>query len=110
VPLRWSSLSTDDVMTQITPRVGVDVNKSITQDVVQFAFITGGLPPRRDPGATDWLNGRWVVLDNGLTLAAILVGPSGGVITLTKGKWACWVRVVDNPTVPVTAFDTLTLY
>jgi hypothetical protein len=67
-----------------------------TTDVVEMAFTTVG----DDPVAGDWKTGSWDTAPGGTFLAQCLVGPSG-TVTLTRGIYAAWVRVTDNPERPV---------
>jgi len=83
-------------------------NPDTSLDVVQFQFIYGGLPPRSQPVEGDWVDGFWITSEVGTLLAGILVGP-GGTVTLEKGVYAACMRIIDNPTVPVKAPDTLTI-
>lgn len=62
----------------------------LTVDTVEMAFTTGAAPTN-----PDWQTAGW---DDGS--ARVLVGP-GGTIELAHGTWQIWVRVVDNPEVPV---------
>lgn len=82
---------------------------------VQFQFVVGGLPSRarpteeaEPPTTTGWIDGFWITQQQGPLLAAILVGP-GGAVTLPPGKYAAWIKVIDDPTIPVKAVDTLSI-
>jgi hypothetical protein len=92
--LRISSQSTEYILVAVTASVVV------TGDPVALAFTA----PGADPVSGDWLTGSWV---NGK--ARILVGP-GGAKTLTAGSWDLWVRVTDNPEIPVRRVDQITVY
>lgn len=72
---------------------GVD----ITGDDVQLAFVVEGTAPVE----LDWEDADWEV-GGPPYVASILVGP-GGVLELTEGKYEVWVRVTDNPEIPVRA-------
>jgi hypothetical protein len=68
-----------------------------TSDVVQFAFTLNGA----NPGT--WSTGSWASdapLANGAYIAQCLVGP-GGTVTLTRGTWTTWIKVTDDPEIPV---------
>lgn len=100
-------LSLFNLLLPVTVLIPEGVNPDITTDVVQFQFILGGLPPRARPVEDDWIDGTWTRLDNGIVLATLLVGPTATVIA--PGKWAIWLRIVDNPTKPVAPVDVLTI-
>ncbi len=76
-----------------------------TADVTQMAF----LPIGSTPGTSDWHTGSWDTTPSGAYVAQVLVGPTGGV-ALTRGTYAVWVKVVDNPEIPVAQTGTLTIY
>ena len=71
-------------------------------DVVQFAFTTPGTSP------AVWLTGAWDATGPPY-LAQILVGPSAPV-TLTAGAWDMWLKVTDNPEIPVMSVGILSIY
>jgi hypothetical protein len=77
-----------------------------TADTVQMAFLADGI----DPLTGDWKNAAWeTTLATGgatLYLARTLVGPAG-VITLAKGHYRVWVKIQDNPEIPVLTSDIL---
>lgn len=60
-------------------------------DPVSMAF----LPTKADPVSGDWKTGSWVQMGSGQWLAQVLVGPTGGVITLAKGVYYVWIKIVD---------------
>jgi hypothetical protein len=101
---RWSL---DDFLVPVDVVVPQGANPDPTQDVVQFQFVVGGLPARAQPTEDGWVNGFWIRSTQQL-LAGVLVGP-GGTVTLAPSAtpYAAWVRIVDNPTTPVQAVDTL---
>jgi hypothetical protein len=68
------------------------------QDTVQFAFTVGyGILP------TVWYTGSWDVnAVQGIWYnAKILVGPSPSAVQLSPGTYTVWVKITDNPEVPV---------
>ena len=75
-----------------------------TPDVVEFAF-TPATYPATTPSA--WVTGSWADVTGPPWWAQCLVGPGTGGTPLTIGTWQVWVRVTDNPEVPV--FQPLTL-
>lgn len=115
MPKTQSRLSLDDFLVPVEMVIPAGANPVLTNDVVQFQFVNGGLPariePTEDPNlpqTTGWLDGFWIDNDPGPALAGILVGP-GGTAQLPTGRWAVWIRIVDSPTVPVAAIDQLTI-
>lgn len=69
-----------------------------TADVVQMAFML--TPPGLNPGNSDWKTASWVSPGSGLYAIRCLVGP-GGSNPLSVGNYNVWVKVTDNPEVPV---------
>lgn len=70
-----------------------------TTDTVAMAFTSPGV----DPVSGDWKTASWET-DSSTTpdtyFARCLVGPSG-TLALMAGTYDVWVRVTDNPEVPV---------
>jgi hypothetical protein len=73
-----------------------------TGDQVQVSFTRGyGVKP------SSWELGTWGTGSYlGWHTASVLVGP-GGVVTLTPGTYTVWVRVADNPEIPVRQAGTV---
>lgn len=94
--LTISSLSTEYVQVPVAATAaGVAINP--TTDVVQFAFMATG-----SPGTTDWKLGSWQTIAPNTYLAQCLVGPGSGGVPLTAGTtYSIWIKVTDNPEVPV---------
>lgn len=69
-----------------------------TGDVVQFAFPAVGVNP------VTWYSGSWETdtdtLGTTIYVARCNVGPSG-TVALSAGTYDVWVKVTDNPEVPV---------
>lgn len=81
-----------------------------TTDAVAFAFMPS--PANADPATGDWHTASWTTTGNGGYLAQVLVGPaSGGVVPAPAGAglWNVWIKVTDNPQVPVWLAGTLKL-
>lgn len=72
-----------------------------TTDAVSFAFTQGTASP------TAWVSGSWDTWPNGNTVAKVLIGPNG--TTLAPGAWIPWIKITDNPEVPVIELPTLTI-
>ena len=67
-----------------------------TGDVVAMAFTLNGASP------ASWNTASWTSGPGaGSYLAQILVGPGAGGLNLGAGSWTTWVKVTDNPEVPV---------
>lgn len=95
-----SALSTEYV------RVPVLTTFNPTNDVVQFAFLVDGT----QPSSGDWKAGSWETdTINGITTyyARCLIGPTGGTMTLVAGSYRIWLKITDNPEVPVRIAGTL---
>jgi hypothetical protein len=71
-----------------------------TGDAVAMAFLSNSAAP----ASGDWKTASWDAADTTSAVpvyrARCLVGP-GGDTTLTPGIWTVWVKVTDNPEVPV---------
>ncbi|MGW7435697.1 hypothetical protein [Streptomyces sp. NPDC054849] len=79
--------STEYISVTITASpAGVD----LTGTPPQFQFLAE--TNRGNPALADWLTGEWEDSDT----ARILVGPTGGETSLTRGDWHVWVRI-DPP-------------
>lgn len=109
MPKAQSADSLDDFLIPVDLVIAEGANPDPAADVVEFQFVLGGLPPRAQPTDDGWVAGRWITRETGVLLAAVLVGPGGGV-ALARGRWAAWIRVVDSPTVPVVPVDVLTIF
>lgn len=95
-----SSLSTEYIKVPVTATVsGVAINP--TTDTVQFAFTAADV----NPVLADWKSGTWET-SGGVYYARCLVGPAG-TVTLAAGDYWVWLKVTDNPEVPVRAVGAL---
>lgn len=93
--LQMSRLTREYVKTTVTTSV------SVTGDTVEFAF------PNQYEAPTAWTEGEWVP---GTTYDARLLVSGvgkGGDVELPAGAYDCWIRVTDNPEIPVRRFDEL---
>lgn len=94
-----SHLSTQYVLVPVTAtKAGVAYNP--TGDSVQFAFMPTAT---QVPGSGDWVAGSWQTDTSSLLypyLAQCLVGPSG-TVTLGIATYVMYVKITDNPEVPV---------
>ena len=108
MPKRQSRYSNDDLMVPTTVTIPQGANPETITDVVQFQLVAGGLPPRAQPTEDGWIDGFWLYAQQQL-MACCHCGP-GTALVPTPGAWAVWIRVIDNPTQPVAAVDTLTVY
>jgi hypothetical protein len=106
MPKTQSRYARDDFLIPVEVLIPAGVNPDITQDVVQFQFVNGGLPPRAQPKDEGWVDGYWIDQSPGPLLAGILVGP-GGTIELDTGRWAAWIKIIDDPSTPVAPVDQL---
>jgi hypothetical protein len=73
-------------------------------DPVAVAFVLQG-GPEPSPSGSGWNPATWEV-DPGNPpsyWASVLVGPLNGGIALAAGTYVAYVRVTDNPAVPVKA-------
>src|SRR3954452_21641036 len=91
-----SALSTEHVRIAVAAKMQGAVYDP-TGDTVQMAFIQGD----GSPSSADWHTASWEV--NGTTYyACCLVGPTGGtILPASPVPYTAWVKVTDNPEVPV---------
>lgn len=98
-PQEMSHLSLMDYLVPVSAtQAGAAYNP--TADVVQFAFMP---TPTQVPGNADWQTGSWDTSTASVLFpynAKCLVGP-GGTITLGIGTYVTYVKISDNPQVPV---------
>lgn len=78
--------STDFMHVSVTPPAGVD----ITGTPPQLAILP--LSNKADPEPGDWYTAAWT---DG-TVARLLIGPTGGTVTLPVGEYWVWIHV-DPP-------------
>lgn len=94
-----SSLSTEYVLIPVSAtKDGASYNP--TSDTVQFAFMP---TPTQVPQSTDWVAGEWESDSSNVIYpyaAKCLVGPSG-TTTLGIGTYVIYVKITDNPEIPV---------
>jgi hypothetical protein len=95
--LTQSSLSTQYVQTLITV-TSESGDYDPTSDTIAWAFTNASAFPAAGPSA--WTDGEWVTYPGDQWWGQILVGPTGAV-TLATGTWQSWVRITDDPEVPV---------
>lgn len=99
-----AAVSTEYVVANVTELVGVlDIVGNPSIYTVQFAFI----PTNTEP-ANQWANGTWATT-SAPYIAQILVGPANGALSLAKGVYGIWVRVVTPTQVPAIEIGTLTI-
>jgi hypothetical protein len=94
-----SSLSTEYILVPVqATKNGASYNP--TGDVVQFAFMP---TPTQLPGVSDWVAGSWDTSSVNTLYpytAKCLVGPSGAE-TLGTGTYVIYLKITDNPEIPV---------
>ena len=98
-----SDLSLEFVKVRVQATVNGVNPYNPTGDRVQFAFVAR----EAEPTGTDWVDGTWetqtVQTPNGtqhIYRALGLVGPNGGKV-LAQGVYDVYVKIFDNPEVPV---------
>lgn len=92
-------LATEYVIIPVTAtKLGAAYNP--TADVVQFAFMP---TPTQVPQVSDWVAASWETDATNVLYpyaARCLVGPSG-TITLGIGSYVIYIKITDNPEIPV---------
>jgi hypothetical protein len=96
ITLSQSSLSTNYIQVQIAPVSPADYDP--TSDTVQFAFTLETYP---ETSPVTWHTGSWVTFPGPVYWAQCLVGPANSGVVLALGLWQVWVKVTDDPEVPV---------
>jgi hypothetical protein len=94
-----SQLATEYILIPVSAsKAGASYNP--TGDVVQFAFMP---TPTQVPQSGDWQAGAWDTDSPNILYpytAKCLVGPAG-TINLGIGTYIIYVKIVDNPEIPV---------
>jgi hypothetical protein len=94
-----SQLATEYVLIPVTvTKAGLAYNP--TGDTVQFAFAA---TPTYVPQVSDWVAGAWDTDTTNILYpytAKCLIGPSG-TITLGIGTYIIYLKITDNPEIPV---------
>lgn len=93
-----SVLSTQLVQIQITVRSPSSYDP--TGDAVAMAF-TPQTYPETSPTSGSWVTGSWATFPGPAYWAQALVGPANGGTALSLGTYQVWVRITDDPEVPV---------
>lgn len=94
--IRQSVLSTQYVQTLVT--ISAPVAYDPTSDVVQFAFTPSSYP---SVSPSVWSAGSWVTFPGPAYYVQCLVGPANSGVSLAIGSYQAWVKITDNPEVPV---------
>lgn len=93
----YSVLSTVEVPFKVTASNFDGTPYTFGSDVVQIALVLAGTSPT----PTDFKTATWATTTPGAGVAVILVGPNGGVFTAQPAFYDGWVKVTDNPEIPV---------
>jgi hypothetical protein len=104
ISLTQSVQSTNYIQALVTTKYPTTYNP--TADTVQFAF-TPATYPMTSP--TSWATGTWVTFPGPAYWAQTLVGPMNGGTALSLGAYQVWLRITDNPEVPVLQSCMLTI-
>lgn len=75
-----------------------------TGDTVDFAFISGTDEPT---SSTTWSAGSWESTSSPY-VARILIGGTGTVLSV--GTYGAWIKITDNPEVPILACGVVTIW
>ena len=91
-----SALSTQ--MLQILVTVKSPSGYNPTGDTVQMAFTPLTYP---ETSPASWATGSWATFPGPAYWAEALVGPANGGTALSLGTYQVWLKITDNPEVPV---------
>jgi hypothetical protein len=94
--------STENVHVPVTTTVN-GAPSDPTVDTVQMAFMVTG-----DPADSDWHPATWETVGNTHN-AICLIGPAAGGIPLAPGTYTVYIKVTDNPEIPVKQAGYLTI-
>lgn len=96
--MQLAETSTQYYSTAITPSPGVAYDP--TADAVSFCFLTD--PSLTPQTGQTWTAGRWQPGGGPRTFVAeCLIGPANSGLVLAAGDWYPWMKVGDNPEVPI---------
>lgn len=101
--LRLSAATTEYVRIPVSAKENGSVVNPTT-DAVQMAFVAADAAP----GNTDWKTASWET-DGSTYYARCLVGPSGDA-TPAVGSYHVWVKLTDNPEIPVRRAGRLVIF
>jgi hypothetical protein len=84
--------------------VAVTATANPTGDTVQMAVALNYTNP------VTWVAATWVTVA-GVYYATVLIGPGSTLGALAPGIYSVWVKITDNPEIPVKrALDTITIF
>jgi hypothetical protein len=95
-----SHLSTEYVQIPVSATVAGQPHDP-TSDTVQFAFLAS---QTASPQPADWVAASWSTASDAAYpyTAQCLVGPgAGAAISLAVGSYVIWLKITDNPEIPV---------
>lgn len=102
-----STLSTVYIKSRITATVNGVTNYDPTGDTVVIAFVAPGVTP----AGADFKAASWETVGSSNYYARALVGPGpGAVIDLAAGSYRMWIKITDNPEIPVLEAGTVRVY
>jgi hypothetical protein len=70
-------------------------------DPTTYDVTMAVLPIGHTPDTGDWHTAEWSTNSDGSTVARLLVGPDGGALAPTPGRYRAWVSVDADPENPV---------
>jgi hypothetical protein len=97
-----SALSTEYIQVNIQAIVAGEPYNP-TADAVSFAFTYGTSAP------VTFYTGSWTTTAQGMYLAQCLIGPQNGGVVLAQGSYTVWIKISDDPEVPIRPVGTLTI-
>jgi hypothetical protein len=99
ITLTQLASSTEPVQLRVkATELGADYNP--TADPVYISILPDGAAEPA-PSSSAWNAATWETDPGPSYWASILVGPLNGGISLTPGTYVCYVKVTDNPAVPI---------
>lgn len=99
-----SSASLEFVRYAVKATVGGNASYNPTSDTLQFGFTSS---PSKQP--TTWYPGSWEVDAGSVYVARCLIGPSG-TVALPAATYNVWIKITDDPEIPVKQPGQLKIY
>ncbi|MGH9121396.1 MAG: hypothetical protein ACRDYC_05550 [Acidimicrobiales bacterium] len=96
--MRYQSVLSTQYVVVVVNALKDGVAYNPTGDPVAIAILPSN--PATAPGSGDWKGATWETTPTAYNVL-LLVGPSGGVLDLVQGVYDVWIRITDDPEIPV---------
>lgn len=111
-PTAISSLSLEEVnVTWTSDLDGTQTDPTVAPLSVMYAFPVSSGDTSAPAQPVTWVAGTWLAGGTGKGyVSQCLVGPGGGTVTLTAGRYDVWAKITGTPESPVRFVGVLTVY